>query len=395
VNLLYVTPRFPYPPVHGDRLIVYHRLRTLGRRHSITLASFYEDEAELRELRHVAQFCRDVVTVRVPRWRYRATMATHAVVSRTPLTVLHYRSRTFRRAVRRLLAGAEFDVVHGFTVRIADHLVEAPYPRVLELMDSMRPTLESIIPRERPPMRWVYNDELRRILRYEPAVARRFDGVVVVSPSDARELPSDVDVTVVVNGVDVQEFSPAPSPPDVPRIVFSGNMGYVPNVQAVRWFCDRCLPAIRTAEPAAVFSIVGSSPTRTVRALESLGGVEVTGFVESVADELRRARVAVAPILSGSGVQNKVLEAMACALPVVTTRRGLEPLEARPGEEVLVAESAPEFAREVIELLRSPERASAIGDRARAFVVAKHSWESSAEQIEEVYGRVVERGRKR
>ena len=189
------------------------------------------------------------------------------------------------------------------------------------------------------------------------------------------------------------EFAPLPGATRRFDLVFSGNMGYAPNAQAARWFVEECLPLVRASVPEASLAIVGARPLRTVRALGRVPGVHVTGYVDSVARALNEAAVAVAPLRAASGIQNKVLEAMACGRPVVTTALGLGDIEARPGDEVIVADGAEPFARAVVELLRSPERAEALGRRGRDFVVRRHSWERAADAVEDVYRLVLERGR--
>ena len=167
-------------------------------------------------------------------------------------------------------------------------------------------------------------------------------------------------------------------------------MSYEPNVKAVTWFVEQCLPRIRRELPHASLVIAGSNPARAVRALEEPGGVRVTGFVGSMPATLNEASVAIAPMRSGSGIQNKILEAMACGLPVVATSIGLGSIAARRGSEIVVADAEDDFADAVVTLLRSPDRAQEVGRRARAFVLANHSWERAAAIVDAIYRRVVE-----
>lgn len=389
LRLLFVSPRFPLPATRGDELIVWHRLRTLAPRHELTLVCGYERPPEPTALERVEALCGSVRLVHVPRLASYVRMAALGAVSREPFGVLRYRSRDFLRAVRDTLAADRFDVVHAFTLGAAPHAVGAPCARVLEPIDSLQPMLESVLPALPRRSRWLYERQLRRVAAYEPAVATEFERLIVVSDADRAKFGA-ADVAVIPNGVDTIEFSPSGPGSGAELVVFSGNMSYAPNAQAVEWFVEHCWPRVRSAVPEAVFRVVGTSPGREVQALGGRDGVEVAGRVPSVAEELRRAAVAVAPMRSGSGIQNKILEAMACALPVVTTRTGLGPIEARPSEEILVADSAEELAADVAELLRTPERRSELGRSAREFVVRRHSWERAADQVEAVYRQAID-----
>ena len=311
MQLLYVTPRFPYPPLKGDQLIFFHRLRLLGRRHDIALLTFAEDEAELDGARELAGFCSSIDAVVLPRWRSVVNVATGAPFSQLPLQVLYFRSREFRQKLEALVARVPFDVVHAYFHRVVPFVDRLPTPTVLDLMDSMQLRAERNAENEHGPKRLLWKEELRRVRGFEREVAGRFDRVVVVSERDREQIRGD-NVEVIPNGVDADEFAPRPELREPATIVFSGNMSYEPNVHAVQWFVDESLPRVRSAVPGAMLRIVGSNPSRAVHELAQRDGVEVTGYVDSMADALNRAAVAVAPMVSGSGIQNKILEALAC-----------------------------------------------------------------------------------
>ena len=218
--------------------------------------------------------------------------------------------------------------------------------------------------------------------------------VIVVSEQDRSFLRSDR-VTVVENGVDTEAFTPGSKARTEPTIVFTGNMGYGPNVDAAVWFATSCFPRIRGVLRDVRFMVAGDRPSSRVRALGLRHGVTVTGRVPSIADVLRDADVAVVPLLSGSGIQNKVLEAMACGVPVVTTRIGLGGLRALPNVHLLVEDDANAFADAVVALLESPARSDELGRAGRAFVVAEHSWQRAADQVDAIYRRAVQAARLR
>lgn len=331
-------------------------------------------------------YVRSVRTVTLPRARGAANAARLAPFSRDPLQVLYFRSREFADHVREL--GRQADVVHAFFHRTAPAAFAAGPPVVLELMDSLVLRLEHYVQVATPPKRWVYAEELRRMREYEPAVARRADHVIVVSERDRPYFPG-ADVTVVENGVDTELFAPDPARRRADAIVFSGNMGYEPNVDAARWFVAECFGRIRAQVPTATLSIVGARPTRAVRELADRPGVAVTGFVDSMPAALNEATVAVAPLRSGSGIQNKILEAMACGLSIVATPTAVGAIDAHHGRDIVVAEGAESFADAVVRVLRDASLREALARNARTRVVESYSWARGAERVEEIWNAAV------
>jgi polysaccharide biosynthesis protein PslH len=388
VRLLYLAPRFPHPGRKGDQLVIFHRLRVLGRRHEISLISFYEDEEELAEFDRVRECCESVSVVRLPRRRALSRSLLRGPFSRDPLQVLYYSSAGFGRRVSELARDRRFDLAHAFMLRMTPYLELVQAPRVLDAMDSMQLRMQRNAAVERSWKRVAFREELRRVTAYERRIADSVDALLVVSKHDASFFPN-ARVEVVPNGVDVASFAPKAAAQRPGTIVFSGTMSYAPNVHAAHWFADECLPLIRESVQDASFVIAGASPHPSVRRLGRRPGVTVTGFVESMADTLNSAAVAVAPMLSGAGIQNKILEAMACGLPVVTTTTGLGGIAAVPGRDLVVADDAFAFADAVAAFLRDPVRASVVGRSARSLVLDHYTWDRAGEVVDLIYRQVL------
>ncbi|MBA2123511.1 hypothetical protein B9J78_00975 [bacterium Unc6] len=388
MKILFITPRFPYPPLKGDQAVPYHRLRILNRRHEITLLSLYDKEDELAGLDNLKPFCKAIHTVRLPQWRSVMNVALKGPFTSLPLQALYYWSNAFKKRIDELLAENSFDLIHAYMLRVAPYLSDVSAPKVLELIDSMQLNLERRVAMERIPKRWLFQEELRRIVHYERNIGDYFDQMIVVSEKDRALIPNKK-VRVIPNGVDTELFKPQSKESKEPAIVFSGNMGYFPNESAVIWFVEKCFRRIKKEIPDAKLVIAGNNPSSKIKKLGDNLSIFVTGFVESMVDELNKAQVAIAPMQSGSGMQFKILEAMSCNLPVVTTTLGLGDIKARPGEEICVADTAEDFAETVVTLIKSPEMADRIGRKAREFVMHNHSWENAASQVEEIYSRLL------
>ncbi len=388
MKILFVTPRFPYPPLKGDQVVPYHRLRILNRRHEITLLSLYDKEDEIAGLDNLKPFCKAIHTVILPQWRSVMNVALKGPFTSLPLQALYYWFNAFKKRIDELLAENSFDLIHAYMLRVAPYLSDVSAPKVLELIDSMQLNLERRVAMERIPKRWLFQEELRRIVHYERNIGDYFDQMIVVSEKDRALIPNKK-VRVIPNGVDTELFKPQSKESKEPAIVFSGNMGYFPNESAVIWFVEKCFRRIKKEIPDAKLVIAGNNPSSKIKKLGDNLSIFVTGFVESMVDELNKAQVAIAPMQSGSGMQFKILEAMSCNLPVVTTTLGLGDIKARPGEEICVADTAEDFAETVVTLIKSPEMADRIGRKAREFVMHNHSWENAASQVEEIYSRLL------
>lgn len=388
MRLLFVTLRIPFPLLRGDQVVPYQRLRILSRRHEITLLSLYEREDELAGLDSLRPFCKAIHTVRLPKWRSVVNVSLKGPFSSLPLQALYYRSNGFKKLIDELLAENSFDLIHAYMLRVAPYLSNVAVPKILELIDSMQLNLERRVAMESIPKRWLFQEELRRIVHYEREIGEYFDQMIVVSEKDRVLIPSQK-VTVIPLGVDTDLFKPNRKESKEPVIVFSGNMGYTPNINAVRWFVEECFPFIQKEAPTVSLIIAGANPLKEVCDLAHCNGITVTGFFKSMPEILAQASVAIAPMQSGSGMQFKILEAMACGLPVVTTTLGLGDIKARPREEICVADSAQEFAETVVALLKSPKTTDRIGRNACDFVMHHHSWENAASKVEEIYSKLL------
>lgn len=383
MKILFLTPRFPFPPHKGDQAVAYHRLRTLAASHEIVLVTLYQRESELKGLPELRPFCTEIHTVRLPRWRSYLNMAALGPFTRTPLQVLYFRSGALRQKIDELLSSGTFDLVHAFMLRVGPYIEDVELPTILELIDSMRLNIGRTAARARGLRRLVYAEEHRRVSRYERVADQLADRLIFVSDIDRAEVPSDRSITLPL-GVEVRERREAAAS-QAPIVVFSGNMAYAPNVEASTWFATRCWSDVRASVPHAEFWVIGANPAPSVRELAALPGVRVTGFVPDLGAALAQAAVAVAPMQSGSGMQFKVLEAMASGIPVVATHLGVGAIAARPQDGILVANAPAEFASAVVDLIRDPSRREALGTRARAFVAANHSWDRMAAEVDALY----------
>jgi sugar transferase (PEP-CTERM/EpsH1 system associated) len=263
--------------------------------------------------------------------------------------------------------------------------------RVLDMVDVDSDKWTQYSPTQRWPLSWVYAREGRKLSEWEARVAQDFDATLLVSNDEAALLQQRVPqaksrIGAFENGVDADYFSPVrdypnPYPPDVRGVVFTGAMDYWPNIDAVTWFADRIFPAVREAVPSAQFTIVGSRPTEAVLALARQPGVVVTGSVPDVRPWIAHAACAVAPLRIARGVQNKVLEAMAMARPVVASVQAAEGIRAEAGRDFILAQGEADFAHAVIAQLQSAGTPAG----ARDCILKNYDWTRNLRAIDPLF----------
>jgi sugar transferase (PEP-CTERM/EpsH1 system associated) len=393
-EILFLSHRPPWPPDRGDKIRSWHLVERLARIAPVHLACLADDEAEAEvpAPKGLLASCRIE-----PRRIGKLGAAASGLLRGRPLLLSLFDSPALHAHVRHLLATRPIGCIMAYSVQMAQFVPETPgTPRfVMDFVDVDSAKFESYAQSGNPVMQWVYAREARLLAAYEAAVARRAETGLFVSEAEAalfREragLANDR-IRALCNGVDLAYFDPAATvaPPDIPGplIVFTGQMDYRPNIEAVTGFAQDVMPRIRAARPDAQFAIVGRKPDPAVSALVGLDGVIVTGEVPDVRGWLSAADVVVAPLGIARGVQNKVLEAMAMARPVVASPAAFEGIEARPSEDLLVADGADAQARAVLGLLDDPALAGRIGAAAQRRIQADYGWDACLADLPAIVG---------
>lgn len=387
-DLLLLIHRIPYPPNKGDKIRSYHLLKHLARHYRVHLATFVDDPDDWQYVPHVEALCASSHFVPMKPLLARVK-SLGALLRNRSLSLEYYRDKGVERWVKQTVAAHGIERVLVFSSAMAQYA--DPYRaarRVVDFVDVDSDKWRQYAEKKSFPMSWLYQYEADRLLSYERQVARDYDASLFVSAPEAelfRKLAPESSVKIghFSNGVDTDYFSPhdthaSPYAAGERALVFTGAMDYWPNVDAVQWFCDDVFPQLRTRFPELRFYIVGSRPAPAVQALGQRDGVKVTGTVPDVRPYIAHAAVAVAPLRIARGIQNKVLEAMAMATPVVVSPQALEGIDAVPGSELVLAEDAAAFADAVAALLTGLDSAaSAIGQAARAKVQSQYSWSSN------------------
>jgi sugar transferase (PEP-CTERM/EpsH1 system associated) len=403
MKILWLKSDLLVPLDKGGKLRTWHLMRHLAKRHDITYVAFATPEEQANAAQPMAQVATRVecISRSDPPKRslgFYLGVVRH-VCARLPYAVGKYRSRPFERRVQALLNEDAFDlIVCDFVlpaVNLPDrlpcplviftHNVEAEIWRRHAEMHQGRPT------------RILYTAQHRRMLRFEGRALARATGVLAVSETDretlARLYPAATraPIHVVPTGVDSEFFRFAPSPPASRSLVFTGSMDWLPNEDAMVWFCREILPLVRAAEPDTTLTIVGRTPTARVAQLADLPAVTVTGRVDDVRPFMGDAAVYVVPLRIGGGTRLKIFEAMAMGKAVVSTAIGAEGLPIRDGEHVRIEDDPAAFAAAVVHLMRDVDRRRELERAARTLVEERYDWSEVSRELERALAMVARR----
>ena len=397
-GLLFLCHRIPYPPNKGDKIRSYHLLCHLSRHYRVYLGTFIDDPAD-REHRHaVAELCADSYFAEIdPRLAKLASLP--QLLRGAPLTSGFYRHRGLAGWIAHTVEQHGLQRALVFSSGVAPFLDEPRYAglrRVCDLVDVDSDKWAQYSRSQSWPMSWVYRREARTLAELEASIVRRYDASVLVTEQEVALLRDRVAdaaprIHAIHNGVDSEYFQPGDYPDPYgaggPTLVFTGSMDYWANVDAVCWFADAVLPQLQQQRPELRFAVVGNRPTPAVQRLAERPGVIVTGRVADMRPYLAHAAAAVAPLRIARGVQNKVLEAMAMARPVVVTRAAMDGIVSCEALERLVVDEPAAMAECLLQLLAEGDIAG-YGRIGRDWVLRHYHWERNLQDFD----RLLEQG---
>jgi sugar transferase (PEP-CTERM/EpsH1 system associated) len=393
-NLLYLVHRLPYPPNKGDKVRSFNLLKHLAKQHRIFLGTFIDDPEDEIYLDDVKRYCADVYVARLsPRWGKLRSLT--GLVSGEALSLPYYRDAGLRQWVQRTITSAPINTAVVFSSVMADYLDDMiTLPTLVDFVDMDSAKWTQYASTHAWPLSWLYRREGARLLAFERSVAMRAQRSFFVTDAETdlfrRAAPEASDrVEAICNGVDSDFFAPenggvSPYPAGITPVVFTGAMDYWPNVDGAVWFANDILPPLRSRHPDLRFYVVGRNPDPAVKALaaDSATGTVVTGTVDDVRPYIAHAALVVAPLRIARGIQNKVLEAMAMARPVVATANCAAPINAQVGHDLLAAADVAGFIAHVEALLADSRLGDTIGRNARNRVVAGYSWDAHLSRLD-------------
>ncbi|WP_417463528.1 TIGR03087 family PEP-CTERM/XrtA system glycosyltransferase [Kordiimonas sp.] len=401
-RILFLAHRIPYPPNKGDKIRSWHFLEHLLEHHDVHLGFYIDEPADAKHVAFLESKVKSLCFESVSK-RAQKLMALRGLVDGRPLTLAAYPKTKLATYVRDLTSAGEIDLIFlfsGATMQLIEG-VASDIPVIADLVDVDSAKWAAYSHVKPWPLSWLYRREAQVLSDYEREITAATDATLFVSEDEAAVFRKTLNaslsakVRAVSNGVNLSHFDPqrfeaAKAEGGPLKVIFTGAMDYAPNVEAAEWFTRSIWPRVRAKYPNAEFLIAGGPKVPEVVVLERAEGVRVLGYVDDMAETIASADVVVAPLLTARGIQNKVLEGMAMAKPVVATPAAHEGIAATAGDHLLVAANEDEFARALDELLTSKDKRETVGNAARAFIEDHHSWASCLSILDKVIAEVME-----
>ena len=388
MKILFVLPRFPYPLTKGDRLRAYHQLRLLSQSNQVYLFAVVHQKVEADAIDKVAPYCQDIHIERINPLTCRFNIVRNWFASKS-LQMGFWNTKRAKRSLKAYARRVNPDVVFNQMVRTMPLVARLPYPKVMDFQDALSMNTERRMEQAKGFWHYVLHFEFKMLRSSEYNAFKIFDALTIISEADSDAIPHkrNGDIKIVPNGVDfdyfdrnnkeIAEMAPA-------DILFCGNMSYDPNVRAANYLVRRVRPIVWQQRPQTTLTLAGESPKRSVQHLGTDSRVNVTGHLDDIRTAYSSSRLFVAPMLTGSGLQNKLLEAMAMQLPCVTTTLANNALMAADGREIVVADTPQAMAQAILGMLDNPDKAAALASAGNAFVRDNYSWEAAVDKLQQV-----------
>ena len=393
MNILYLCHRFPYPPRRGGKIRPFNMIRHFHEAgHRVTVCSLARSKAEADEAAGIAPYCTDFEIAQVDEPLQYARMVARLPIV-TPSSMGYFYSADLARRVRAQLMRRPWDLIFVHCSSVAQYVEHVRgVPKILDFGDMDSHKWIEYAAYKPPPLSWGYRFEGAKMMMAEKRLATRFDLCTATTRAEWQTLEGYATGAATdwfPNGVDSDFFSPGSDAHDPDTLSFIGRMDYYPNQECMSRFCDQVWPLLRARRPAAKLVIVGADPSPAMRALGERPGVTVTGSVADVRPHVRASAAMVAPLAIARGTQNKILEAMALGVPVVTSPAAAGGVDAVAGEHLLVADSPDEQVAAILRVLESPAERKRLALAGRARMLSHHAWPQSMRRLDGIVERCV------
>ncbi len=373
MQLLVILPRIPYPLEKGDKLRAFHQIRILSGEFDIVLiATGRKKEITEEAYRQLDPYCKEVHFLTQSSFR-RIINTLWFFLKGKPLQSGYFYSAKAKRLIKQKADAKQADHVYCQLFRTAEMVRTIPLPKSIDYQDAFAASMKKRMKATSGIKKWLLSLEYKRISRYEKDIHNDFDLHTVISETD-RQLMDLPDIHIVRNGVDTDFFKPMEEESEY-DLIFSGNMSYLPNVHTAIYIVREIMPLIWKIKPGCRLILAGANPDRRVSMLAG-ERITVTGWIDDIRIAYSKSKVFIAPMQIGTGLQNKILEAMAMELPCISSQSAWKPIGASPEKEIMVAGKAEDFSDKALKLLDDEHKRQNMGKAARQFVISEFNWQA-------------------
>lgn len=372
-----ILSRFPYPLEKGDKLRAYYQLVDLAKVFEIHLICTTEKQIPAEDFEKVSGFCASVHVFKLKKINLFFNLC-WAVFDQKPFQVRFFYQKWIQKEIDQILKKIQPTHIYCQLIRSSEYVKNYhSCPKTLDYMDALSKGMERRIEHVWGIKKWIFSSEYKRLAKYERLIFDYFENHTIISKQDRNYIihPKRESIVLVPNGVDNQFFEAFVTEKKF-ELVFTGNMGYPPNIEAAMFIEREIMPPLLKLSPNLVCLISGANPHPTLKALSTVH-FKVNGWVEDIRESYASAQIFIAPMMLGTGLQNKLLEAMAMGLPCITTTLANNALLASPEKEILIANDAEAFIQQIQRLLNDPILCKNIADAGQKFVKMNYQWSSA------------------
>ncbi len=397
MNILFIAQRVPFPPNKGEKIRTFNQLKYLSDMgHAIGVCAPLEKTEDVNYFTELSsRYCSNINYHTLSNKYFRLLKG---LFKGNALSVANFYSSNLQTKFDEMLSKYEYDVVICTSSAMAEYIYKSRVlnglsnkPKLLmDFMDLDSDKWQQYANTSAWPMKWVYQREAKLLSTYEQQITHDFNASFFIADAEVELFKSQINgsgkVLTMGNGMDTSEFIPASVAPnnEAPVFLFTGVMDYKPNIDAVVWFVEQIWHGVVNKYPKARFIIAGMNPSTLVKELEKVSGIEVTGFVDDILPYYHQSNYFVAPFRLARGVQNKVLQAFACGLPVISTPMGAEGIDCQQGKDILIANTEAEFLSSIDKLEQDPAFCELIKSNALALIHEHYSWQGKLQVLDDV-----------
>lgn len=384
MKILIALPRFPYPLEKGDKLRAYNQIKELAKENTIYLFCVSHHKLQPEHVEALRPYCQEICVVRPCKVVSYLNVIRNYMLTKS-LQIGYWDSKKARRSYRKFEHKVRPDVIYSQMVRTMPWVSRSPLPKVMDFQDALSMNTERRMEKAHWPLRQFLHYEFKMLRSSEYNAFHIFDALTIISEPDSDAIPhrKNGEIHIIPNGVDFNFFAPINCEKHY-DIVFCGNMQYEPNVNACKFLVNEVMPLVWQQFPQAKVLLSGATPKGSIVKLGEHPLVEVSGWVDDIRQSYAQSKILAAPMQIGSGLQNKLLEAMAMGIPCVTTSLANASLGADADKDVLIGDTAEAYSRQLCKLLADDNLRKTVANNGHRFVKEHYSWESAGKKLASV-----------
>lgn len=388
MKILIITSRVPYPLEKGDKLRIFNQIKHLNKEHEVIVCAIDTEHSSKRSIEEVQKHCSQLHVLTIPKWKILLQLFL-GFFSSLPFQVSYFYSSKCQNKIDEIIEENKPDVIYAHLIRTSEYVKHSSVPKLLDYMDAFSIGIQRRIHKQYFFSQWIFKIEYNRLKKYESDVFNYFDKHSIISSKDREYIThaNRSEIQIIPNGIDTEFFKSSKTEKTF-DLLFTGNMNYPPNVEAAVFLAKKVIPLLKVDFPNIKLQIAGATPHPQVKSLAN-ANVFISGWVDDIRVCYNLSKIFVAPMQIGTGLQNKLLEAMSMKMPCITSELANSSLNATVEEEVLIGKTPEDYAIHIKNLLKDELKSSTLANKGYNFVINRYGWDNSNNLLSELIKQTV------